>query len=376
MFCMMMMSNVSAFVSHATRGGLCGTGSSQFIGRKMQIGGMPQRNSNRRKKTTELKMLLGSDAGVFGVGAPEIAVVLVVGYFILGPTELYSLVKEVGKFVQNIRTLGADASTAFQDSMENQLELQELRDAQKELNDAFSFRRSINVDDTAEAFATTPKFDDASAVAETTAAAAATTTRKKRRRIKKKKKQPVEEDPPPMGTIPDLDMSDAFSSVMDDDTVKMETEEEGRRRLREERIARLSTDSTVSSDSSDLASQVLSQQEQDAASSRFAAQLGGSWNDQILDNEDKLSPLSTVMEKLALLEEEQMSAVRRLEEEFAKRAELDEFYYREKRSVLEEAAAKIQADAYAFPKTTDNDNLDKSTNNSNEESENATKTQL
>lgn len=71
-FCMMMMSNVSAFVSHATRGGLCGTGSSQFIGRKMQIGGMPQRNSNRRKKTTELKMLLGSDAGVFGVGAPEI----------------------------------------------------------------------------------------------------------------------------------------------------------------------------------------------------------------------------------------------------------------------------------------------------------------
>ena len=72
MFCMMMMSNVSAFVSHATRGGLCGTGSSQFIGRKMQIGGMPQRNSNRRKNTTELKMLLGSDAGVFGVGAPEI----------------------------------------------------------------------------------------------------------------------------------------------------------------------------------------------------------------------------------------------------------------------------------------------------------------
>ena len=77
-FCMMMMmmkSNVSAFVSHATTrggGGLCGTGSSQFIGRKMQIGGMPQRNSNRRKKTTELKMILGSDSGIFGVGAPEI----------------------------------------------------------------------------------------------------------------------------------------------------------------------------------------------------------------------------------------------------------------------------------------------------------------
>ena len=69
----MMMSNTSAFVSHGTRGGgLCGTSSSQFIGRKMQIGGMPKRNSNPRKKTTELKMLLGSDAGLFGVGAPEI----------------------------------------------------------------------------------------------------------------------------------------------------------------------------------------------------------------------------------------------------------------------------------------------------------------
>ena len=70
----MMMSNTSAFVSHGTRGGggLCGTASSQFIGRKMQIDGMPKRNSNPRKKTTELKMLLGSDAGLFGVGAPEI----------------------------------------------------------------------------------------------------------------------------------------------------------------------------------------------------------------------------------------------------------------------------------------------------------------
>ena len=316
-----------------------------------------------------------------------------VGYFILGPTELYSLVKEVGKFVQNIRTLGTDASTAFQDSMENQLELQELRNAQRELNDAFSFRRSINVDDTAEAFSTPPKYDDTTPVAETAAAAATATTtnkRKKRRRIKKKK--PVVEDPtmtPPIGDIPDLDMSDAFSSVMmeDDTAVKMETGEEERRRRREERIARLSTDSTSSSsfggpvtsdsDSSDLASQVLSQQEEDAASSRFAAQLGGSWNDQILENEDKLSPLSSVMEKLALLEEEQMSAVRRLEEEFAKRAELDEFYYREKRSVLEEAAAKIQADAYAFPKSNGNDDdVDKLTNNSKEESENATKTQL
>jgi Sec-independent protein translocase protein TatA len=72
----------------------------------------------------------------------------------LGPSDLYKLTKEIGKFIQNIQTLGSDLSTTLETNMESQLQLEDLRKAQRELTDAFSFRRSINVDDT-EAFATT-----------------------------------------------------------------------------------------------------------------------------------------------------------------------------------------------------------------------------
>ena len=96
----------------------------------------------------------------------------------MGPSDLYKLVKEVGKFIQNVRTLGNDATKAFESNMESQLELQELRNAQRELNDAFSFRRSINVDAESEAFSTNaqsprPQDDLAAPVAATAAAATA-----------------------------------------------------------------------------------------------------------------------------------------------------------------------------------------------------------
>ena len=61
------------------------------------------------------------------------------GYFVLGPSDLYKLVKEIGKFIQNIRTMGTDLTTTFENNMESQLQLEELRKAQRELNDAFSF---------------------------------------------------------------------------------------------------------------------------------------------------------------------------------------------------------------------------------------------
>ena len=76
------------------------------------------------------------------------------GYFVLGPTELYKLTKEIGKALQNFRSLSTEASKQFETSMEDQLDLQELRKAQRELDDAFNFRRSINTDETAEAFDT------------------------------------------------------------------------------------------------------------------------------------------------------------------------------------------------------------------------------
>ena len=60
--------------------------------------------------------------------------------------------KEIGKFIQNARTLGAEAAKSFEGTMEDQLELKELRRAQSELNEAFGFRRSINTSEFGEAF--------------------------------------------------------------------------------------------------------------------------------------------------------------------------------------------------------------------------------
>jgi len=267
------------------------------------------------------------------VGAPEIAVSLLVGYFVLGPSDLYKLVKEIGKFIQNFRTLGAEAAKSFEGTMENQLELTELRKAQSELNDAFSFRRSINTNEGGEVFESGSFSDNvAAAAAESSAAVVGgvgtavasdgttvkveegTTIKKKRRLVRRKKKKVViePEEELPMEEInvpsesdeyPDLDMLDAVDL----------TEEE---RLRAERLDRLTGGSSSLSDDDDddddepdwsnaseedIASEVLNQQqppesETDPALSafeknRFQSQLSADeWNKQVMDNEDELSP--------------------------------------------------------------------------------------
>ena len=271
--------------------------------------------------------LLGSDGGILGVGAPEVAVTLLVGYFVLGPSDLYKLVKEVGKFIQNFRTLGAEAAKTFEGTMDDQLELTELRKAQSELNEAFSFRRSINTDEGMGAFAENSFSENtATAAATTTAAAVASDNvatasdgstvaieegvqvKKKRRLVRRKKKKAVEEDeegeelseefnvPSEEDEYPDLDMLD----------VPNLTEEE---RLRAERLERLGGSSDDESRSEpdwfnaskeDIASEVLSQngeqQQEDAAMSsyakqRFQSQLSAEdWNKQIMEKEDELGP--------------------------------------------------------------------------------------
>lgn len=40
-----------------------------------------------------------SGGGILGVGTPEVLVICAVGYFLLGPSELYKLAKEIGKLV-------------------------------------------------------------------------------------------------------------------------------------------------------------------------------------------------------------------------------------------------------------------------------------
>ena len=272
---------------------------------------------------------------------------LLVGYFILGPSDLYKLTKEIGKFIQNFRTLSSEASKQFESTMEDQLELTELRKAQSELNNAFGFRRSINVDQDAEAFSAVPRMNEP--VAEAGAAAATAVSadtevkkkRRKRRRVKKKVKATEEASPPAFsGEIPDLDMSKAFADeVKEQVNVDLPSALEGTRQ----------DPDWFSASESDIASEVLDQQplqSSTAEASRFASQLSGDWNQQVLDNEEQLSPLAKVMERIALLEEERKAENERLEEEFRLRKDIDEKYYREKRAALEEAATEISMAAY------------------------------
>ena len=80
--------------------------------------------------------------------------------------------------------------------------------------------------------------------------------------------------------------------------------------------------------------------------SRFQQQLSESWNQKVMENEEKLAPLAMIMERLAILEEEKEAAERRLEDEFRERFQLEEDYYEKKRALLEETAAKVQEKAY------------------------------
>ena len=56
-----------------------------------------------QRTSTSLCSFLGSDGGILGVGAPELATIVLIGYFVLGPTELYKLTREIGKFITNFR---------------------------------------------------------------------------------------------------------------------------------------------------------------------------------------------------------------------------------------------------------------------------------
>lgn len=351
----------------------------------------PQRNINNSggsssSSSTSLNSL-GGDGGILGVGAPEIATILLVGYFVLGPSELYKLVKEIGKFVQNFRSLSTEATKQFESTMENQLELTELRKAQTELNNAFSFRRSINTDEAVDAFEGNELFTEKAAAASAAATATAsgevvegdegtTTTKKKKKRLVRRKKKKVvveeeEEEEPEVDLerdfateYPDLDMLDNDDEPSED--VKNKISQENDNKLRAERMERLSfggggtesTDDTTTPDwftasEEEIASEVLNTTPKDPAleayqTNRFQSQLTAEdWNAQIMANEDKLSPLAMVMQRLAILEEEKAAADRRLEEEYERRMDNEDKYYLEKRKVLEEAAGDIQQNAFA-----------------------------
>ena len=298
----------------------------------------------------------------------------------MGPSDLYKLVKEIGKFVQNFQTFTSEATASIENNLESQLQLEEIRKAQRELTDAFSFRRSINVDEDTEAFevnAQSPRLVDVVAEPLVVAGGAAsrsatgeaaendTPPPKKKIRRRRVKKQPAptlvegeDFNTPSLAVdkwnegvlandVPDLSVEDSWFGESQEaaDRALREANEELRKEAmmeadaeerRKERIGRLQGSIDTQ----------LSDQETEAASTRFAAQLSGNWNGQILEKGDELSPLANIMERLALLEDEKQAADERLQEEFRLREENEERFYREKRKLLEEAAAQVQAKAY------------------------------
>jgi Sec-independent protein translocase protein TatA len=56
--------------------------------------------------------------GILGVGPSEMAVIMAVGWFLLGPTKLFSLSRDIGKVIGDIRRSANEAKTTFTDAME------------------------------------------------------------------------------------------------------------------------------------------------------------------------------------------------------------------------------------------------------------------
>ncbi|CAJ1955283.1 unnamed protein product [Cylindrotheca closterium] len=324
-----------------------------------------------RKKETQLDMFMGSDGGILGIGTPELFTILLVGYFVLGPSDLYKVTKEIGKFVQNVRSFSADATATLENNLESQLQLDEIRKAQRELNDAFSFRRSINVDSDSEAFevnAKSPRPEEPEPLAASVSAPNETGTPKKKiRRRRVKKKKAVDEEPFSMENVdsnitpnvPDLDMDAEMMESEErmmaslsgaNEELRNEQMEDDAAKLRKERMERLQSGSTES----EMAEQEMAAEGYDmpsipdgVAQNRFQAQLNKNWNEQIMSKEDELGPVADIMKRLAILEEEKIAVDKRLQEEFKLREENEERFYREKRQLLEDAAAQFQTEAFA-----------------------------
>jgi Sec-independent protein translocase protein TatA len=310
---------------------------------------------------------------------------LLVGYFILGPSDLYKLVKEVGKFLQNIRTFSNDLSTTFESSMENSLQLAEIRKAQRELNDAFSFRRSINVDENSEAFSveagSAQAAEAAAASASVTPGAAAVTgktPKKIRRRVRRKAPTPsaMAEDET-LGTVPmDLEMPQPSTSVTTAATLTTRTTAASESSFTEQELAEIErefnqyvespllssspTTTTTTADNSDsdalMTTNVLTPEQ-----NRFQQQLSGQWNEQILSSsssstanattstllsnaltpEDEPWFMETIRKQMALLEQEKQNRLRILEEEYERKKDIEQEFYWKQRSILEEAVQSV-----------------------------------
>jgi Sec-independent protein translocase protein TatA len=323
-----------------------------------------------------------SNFALFVVIACQQFTILLVGYFVLGPSDLYKVVKSIGSFVQNARTLTTDLTKTFETNMESQLQLEEIRKAQRELNNAFSFRRSINVDQAEDAFSTTVttpregwvegqdpseeiaeadempgaalETDEGAASVAAANVAAAPKKKKLKRRRRVPLQQPVDDDSGEASSenlygVPDLEMPEMASSSL--------TEEE--QAVIDEEFERYTSVSLGGDDDATAGDVNESEVEDDeaakaaalSAQQRFQQQLSGNWNDQVLASEDVLT---AVLRKLSLLEQEKAAATKRLEEEFERRSQLEETYYSRQREVLESALKQVEKQVVGAEATTPN----------------------
>ena len=313
--------------------------------------------------------------------------IVLVGYFVLGPSDLYKLVKQIGAFVQNIQTLGSDLSTTFENNMESTLQLEEIRKAQRELNDAFSFRRTINVDADSDAFSVQAGSAQ-KAEAERLAAVAATSatmtvgsnftstqqpSKKIRRRIRKKEEEPIVPDIPSMSeynmqssnsilnNVPDLEMptsdSDEEAAIIEEEfnqyvlnpmTSSFDDWDnwDGMNRTGVDTDSQTVTNTDAIRNVTTAA--IVDPATKLAEQTRFQQQLSGNWNSQILNAGDSLEPIALVMNKIALLEQEKKAALKRLDEEYAQRTAIEKNFYKEQRQLLEETARDVQSTAFGL----------------------------
>ncbi|KAJ1452698.1 hypothetical protein M885DRAFT_526029 [Pelagophyceae sp. CCMP2097] len=135
----------------------------------------PQRPQNRgaSRQTT---MFFQSGGGILGVGTPELVTICLVGWFVLGPKELYKLAKEIGKLVAQARAAIADQAAEWQSTIDTEFEFEGLNDvkaAAAELQDAFDFRSSRYVNQWRD-YKPTPEVEPETAAAVTGLAAKAT----------------------------------------------------------------------------------------------------------------------------------------------------------------------------------------------------------
>ena len=72
--------------------------------------------------------LMFYQGGVLGVGTPEVLVIAAVGYFLLGPEELYRLSKEIGKVVGQAREYVTKSAAEWQATLDGEtFEFKEVR---------------------------------------------------------------------------------------------------------------------------------------------------------------------------------------------------------------------------------------------------------